>query len=107
MISGSSKFREGYASTTIGPLFSLLWFEGIKSGEADGFTSGFRETGKLPIFEFKKDGQVSVEEAFYYASYLLKTDGSLDDYDKMSPQINDQYPRRGLLRSNRGMFLGE
>ena len=107
IISGSSKFRTGYASTTRGPLFSLLWFEGIQTGEADGYNPGFRETGRMALFEFKKDGRVSVEEAFYYASYLLKTDDTLEDYSKMIPQINDQYPRRGMLRSNKEMFLGD
>ena len=107
VISGSSKFRTGYASTTRGPLFSLLWFEGIQTGDADGFKSGFRELGKPPIFELNKDGKISVEEAFYYASFLLRTDQNLEDYSKMSPQINDQYPRRGLIRSNKEMYLGD
>ena len=31
----------------------------------------------------------------------------LEEYSKMSPQINDQYPRRGILRNNKEMFLGE
>jgi hypothetical protein len=107
IISGASKFRTGYASTTRGPLFSLLWFEGIKSGNADGYNSGFREMGKPPIFEFNKDSKVSVEEAFHYASYLLRTDVNLEDYSKMVSQINDQYPRRGILRNNKDMFLGD
>jgi hypothetical protein len=107
VITGSSKFRTGFASTTRGPLFSLLWFEGILTGEADGFKSGFRETGKPPLFEMNMDGRVSVEEAFYYASYLLRTDQNLEDYSSMMPQINDQYPRRGILRNNKEMFLGE
>ena len=107
IISGASKFRTGYASTTRGPLFSLLWFEGIKSGNADGYNSGFREMGKPPIFEFNKDSKVSVEEAFHYASYFLRTDTNLEDYSKMTSQINDQYPRRGILRNNKDMFLGD
>ena len=107
VISGSSKFRPGYASTTQGPLFSIIWFDGIKTGEADGFKSGFLKIGKPPSFEFYKDGKVTVEEAFYYTSYILRTDRNLDDYKKMEPQINDQYPSRGRLRSKKGMVLGD
>ena len=107
VITGSSKFRTGYASTTRGPLFSLLWFEGIRSEEADGYNSGFREMGKPPILQFNKDGRISVEEAFYYASYLIRTDRNLEDYSRMASQINDQYPRRGILRNNKEMYLGD
>ena len=107
VITGSSKFRTGYASTTRGPLFSLLWFEGIVTGNADGYNSGFRELGRPAIFEFKKDGKVSVEEAFHFASYILRTDRNYEDFSKMASQINDQYPRRGLLLNNKEMFLGE
>jgi len=107
VITGSSKFRTGYASTTRGPIFSLLWFEGIKTGVADGYNSGFRELGRPPLFEFNKDGKVSVEEAFHFASYTLRTDTNYKDFSKMASQINDQYPRRGLLLNNREMFLGE
>ena len=62
--------------------------------------------GKPPIFEFNKDSKVSVEEAFHYASYFLRTDTNLEDYSKMASQINDQYPRRGILRNNKDMVLG-
>ena len=70
----------------------------------------------LPSFSFPedktrfrrfKDGKVSVEEAFYYARYMLKTDENFEDFKKMEPQINDQYPNKGLLRSFPGMVLGE
>lgn len=107
VLTGSSKFRPGYASTTRGPLFTIIWFDGIKTGEADGFKSGFLNMGKPPSFKFQKDGKVTVEEAFYYTSYILKTDRNLDDYKKMEPQINDQYPGRGPLRSKKGMILGD
>jgi len=107
VLTGSSKFRPGYASTTRGPLFTIIWFDGIKTGEADGFKSGFLNMGKPPSFKFQKDGKVTVEEAFYYTSYMLKTDRNLDDYKKMEPQINDQYPGRGPLRSKKGMILGD
>lgn len=107
IISGSSKFRTGYASTTRGPLFTLLWFDGIVSGDADGYNSGFRELGKPPIFEFNKDGKVSIEEAFHYAVYTLRNDKNLEEYSKMASQINDQYPRRGILRNNKDMILGD
>ena len=49
---------------------------------------------------------VTVEEAFYYARYVLKNTEELDDYDRMEPQINDQYPRRGILWNNKGIVLG-
>jgi hypothetical protein len=107
VISGASKFRSGYASTTRGPLFTLLWFEGIKTGEADGFRPGLLNSGRPTILGIFKDGKVSVEEAFYYARYVLKRDDTFDDYKKMEPQVNDQYPHRGSIRSLKGMLLGE
>jgi len=103
VMSGASKFRSGFASTTRGPLFSLLWFEGITTGLADGYRPGFRSTGKPPFLGLFKDGTVSVEEAFYYARYVLRTDDIFDDYKSMEPQINDQYPHRGVFRSNGDM----
>ena len=105
VMSGASKFRSGFASTTKGPLFSYLWFEGITSGEADGFQDGFQSTGKPPGIFTLKDGKVSVEEAFFYARYVLREDDSLNDYQTMEPQINDQYPNRGILRSKAGLIL--
>ena len=107
VISGASKFRSGYASTTHGPLFTLLWFEGIKTGEADGFRPGLLNSGRPTILGIFKDGKISVEEAFYYARYVLKRDDAFDDYKKMEPQINDQYLHRGSIRSLKGMLLGE
>jgi len=107
VLTGASKFREGFASTTHGPLFSLLWFEGIKTGGADGFKPGILKSGKPTNLKMFKDGKVSVEEGFYYACYILHTDKELKDYSKMEPQINDQYPHKGLLRSRSGMILGE
>jgi len=107
VMTGASKFTPGYASTTRGPLFTLLWFEGLISGDADGFRPGFLNTGKPPRFAMSKDGEVSVEEAFYYARYVLKNEENLDDYDGMEPQINDQYPHRGNLRSKDELILGE
>jgi hypothetical protein len=53
-----------------------------------------------------KDGVVSVEEAFYYARYVLRTDEELEEYSTMEPQINDQYPHRGNLRSKADLELG-
>ncbi len=107
VMTGASKFREGFASTTHGPLFSLLWFEGITTGKADGFKPGILKRGKPSRLNLFKDGKVSVEEAFYYASYVLRTDKAFEDYDTMEPQINDQYSHRGILRSKDGLFLGE
>jgi len=107
IITGASKFRVGYASTTHGHLFSLLWFEGIKNGEADGFRPGIFGSGKPSKLNMFKDGKVSVEEAFYYARYVLKNDDTFEDYDKMEPQINDMYPRKGSLFNGKGLILGE
>jgi len=106
VISGASKFRLGYASTTRGPLFSLLWFEGFTTGEADGFRPGIMDFGRPTKFRFFKDGEISVEEAFYYACHMLKTDDQFEEFKHMEPQINDQFPRNGLLRSMKGMLLG-
>jgi hypothetical protein len=106
VMSGASKFRSGYASTTKGPLFSLLWFEGLTTGDADGFRPGIMNFGRPTNFKFFKDGKVSVEEAFYYACHMLKTDEEFEDFKNMEPQINDRYPRSGLLRSIKEMLLG-
>jgi len=107
VISGTSKFRVGYASTTNGPLFSLVWFEGLKSSQADGFRPGLFDKGRPTRLQLFKDGKVSVEEAFYYARYVFKTDEKYKDFNKMEPQINDQFPRNGPFRSLEGLVLGE
>jgi hypothetical protein len=104
VISGTSKFRTGYASTTQGPIFSLLWFEGLSSGKADGFKPGLFDRGVLRNLKTFQDGKVSVEEAFYYARYQLRTDEKNQDFKSMQPQINDKYPHRGVLR-NRGELI--
>jgi hypothetical protein len=104
VISGTSKFRTGYASTTQGPIFSLLWFEGLSSGKADGFKPGLFDRGVLRSLKTFQDGKVSVEEAFYYARYQLRTDEKNQDFKSMQPQINDKYPHRGVLR-NRGELI--
>jgi len=105
VMTGASKFRSGFASTTRGPLFSFLWFEGLKSGDADGFQPGFLSIGKPPGLFTRRDRQVSVEEAFYYARYILREDEELDPYQSMEPQINDQYPNWGNMRSKDGLIL--
>ena len=107
VMSGASKFRVGYASTTEGPLFTQLWFYGIESGEADGFRPSILKIGRPTKLKIFSDGKVSVEEAFYFARYVLRTDDALNDYDDMEPQINDQYSRRGPLGSMKGLVLGE
>jgi hypothetical protein len=106
VLSGASKYRLGYASTTQGPLFSQLWFNGITSGEADGFRPFIFKIGRPTILRFFKDGKVSVEEAFYYARYVLRTEKIYEKYDKMEPQINDRYPRFGFFGSFKGLILG-
>jgi hypothetical protein len=106
VISGTSKFRTGFASTTQGPVFSVLWFEGLTTGDADGFRAGLFQRGvprHLKIFE---DGKVSVEEAFFYARYQLRTDPAFKEFNVMQPQMNDQYPHRGIWRSREGLILG-
>ncbi|MEM0466201.1 MAG: Ig-like domain-containing protein [Candidatus Thermoplasmatota archaeon] len=105
VISSTSKFRQGYASTTQGPLFTLLWFEGIKTGDADGFKPGFLKRGVPSRLHLFKDGKVSVEEAFYYAKYMLRTDKAFAEYKTMEPQINDKYPYR--VTNRKGLILGE
>jgi hypothetical protein len=105
VITGTSKFRTGYASTTQGPVFSFVWFEGLSSGKADGFRPGILDRGMPGILKLSKDGKVSVEEAFYYTRYMLRTDESLKEFKYMQPQINDEYPHRGLLRSRGDLEL--
>ena len=107
VIAGSSKFRKGYAHTTKGPLFSYLWFEGLKTGYADGYKAGFLKKGVPRNLRIFKNGRVSVEEAFYYARYILRTDESLKEFKTMEPQMNDKYPHRGFLLGRREMYLGE
>ena len=107
VMTGASKFRIGYASTTKGPLFSQLWFYGITSGDADGFRPFIANIGRPTRLKMFKDGKVSVEEAFFYARYILRTDKDLKEYSKMEPQINDQYPSKGLIGNLKGMILGE
>ena len=107
VITSASKFRVGYASTTKGPLFSQLWFYGLNSGEADGFRPSILDIGRPTRLKLFKDGKISVEESFYFARYVLRTDKKLEDFSKMEPQINDQYPRRGPIGTLKGMILGE
>ncbi len=107
VITATSKFRVGFASTTQGPLFTQLWLNGIITGDADGYRPGLFKIGRPTIFRIFKDGKVSVEESFYYARYILRKSESLKDYNKMEPQINDRYPKIGILRSMRGLVLGE
>jgi len=107
VITGTSKYRVGYASTTRGPLFSLLWFEGITKKLADGFKPGLLNSGRPTRLRMFKDGKISVEESFYYAKYMLRNDLTLEDFSKMEPQINDQYPSKGLLKNNDGLLLGQ
>ncbi len=106
LISGASKFRSGWASTIDGPLFSMLWFYGLSSGDADGYRSGILNKGRPSKLNLFKDGEVSVEEAFFYTKYMLKNDVKLQNYSKMEPQINDRYPRKGIFGSSDGLILG-
>jgi hypothetical protein len=52
-----------------------------------------------------QDGVVSVEEAFYYARAMLRTDENLQEFKSMQPQIDDRFPHRGILRSLDGLVL--
>ena len=106
IISGTSKFRLGYASTNLGPIFTNIWFQGLISGDADGFRSGILHLGRQPIFGIFKDGKVSVEEAFFYSRFVFRKERVFIKFKMMEPQINDKYPQRGLVRSRiNGMFL--
>ena len=105
VISSTSKFRFGYASTTQGPLFSLLWLEGLSDRNADGFKPGLFDRGVPRNLKMFQDGVVSVEEAFYYSRYQLRTNEKYQDFKSMQPQINDAYPHRGFLRSTDELIL--
>ncbi len=107
VISSTSKFRKGFTSTLRGPIFSLLWFEGLKTGNADGYKSGLFSRGIQRQLGLFKNDMVSVEEAFFYAKYILENDEDFKDFEEMQPQINDRYPRRGFILSLREMHLGE
>lgn len=104
VLTGASKFDVGYASTTDGPLFTMLWFQGLQ-GAADGYRPGLLNLGRPTRLNLFKDGKVSVEEAFYYAKYTLRTSSSLKDYRGMRPQINDRFP--GRLLNGGGLILGQ
>jgi len=106
IITSTSKYRVGYASTQFGPLFTRIWFEGLKTGDADGYRPGLLDMGKPSILRIFKDGKVSVEEAFYYARYMLKHDSAFKEYSKMEPQMNDRYPYKGNILSKPGLILG-
>jgi acyl-CoA-binding protein len=82
----------------------LLWFEGLTTGDADGYRPGLFDRGVQRKLKAFQDGKVSVEEAFYYARAMLRVDEKYQDFRTMQPQINDEYPHRGLFRS-RGQLL--
>lgn len=107
VITGESKFRPGYAITTSGPVFSQIWLYGLSSCYADGFRPGLLKTGRRPITSLFKDGKVSVEEAYYYTRFMLKNSVNLKDFMNMEPEINDQFPNKGILRSLNELILGE
>ena len=107
VISSTSKFRPGYASTTQGPIFSLLWFEGITTKDADGYKPGLFKNGVERNRRRFKNGEVSVEEAFYYAKYKLNNDDTYKEFSNMEPQINDKYPNRGIFLSHKELVLGK
>ena len=105
VITGTSKFRPGYAITTSGPIFSQIWFHGLVSGYADGFRQGILHTGRPTRLSVFKDGKVSVEEAYYYTRFILKSQMSLIEFNRVEPEINDQYPNGGIFRSMNGLIL--
>ena len=77
----------------------------ISFGGFDKYSESLIESiNSLRMF---KDGKVSVEEAFYYARYTLKTSSKYQEYNEMQPQINDQYPNDGAFLSLKGMILGQ
>ena len=105
VITGESKFRPGYAITTSGPVFSQIWFYGLTTGYADGFRPGILNSGRPPQHSLFIDGKTSVEESFYYTRFILKSQMNLKEFSDMEPQINDQYPNKGYLRSMNGLIL--
>jgi len=107
VITGASKYRSGYSSTEEGPLFSFLWFDGIMQEKADGFRDGMFNRGRPSRLNIFKDGKSSVEEAFYYARYVLRSNEVIKDYRDSQPQINDQYPGKGIVRSSSPLILGQ
>lgn len=102
VITGESKFTIGYSSSLTGPLFTRLWFEGLKTGKADGFKGGIFSIFWKIRPRFLRDGKVSVEEAFYYAKYTIRT--NYPGLILMQPQMNDMYPHPFPLNM-REMFL--
>jgi len=104
IMTGASKFDVGYASTTQGPLFTLLWYQGLQ-GAADGYRPGPLNLGRPTHLKLFHDGKVSVEEAFYYAKYQLRTNKDFQTYKGMRPQINDRFPNR--LLNLGGLILGQ
>ena len=38
---------------------------------------------------------------------MLKNDEKFKDYSNMEPQINDQYPNKGIFRSRAGLIFGQ
>ena len=104
VITGESRFSKGYASTISGPLFTRLWFEGLKTGKADGFKGGVLKLGRRTHLRFFRDGRVSVEEAFYYARCMIRK--NYKEFILMQPQINDCYPYRFPFNMGE-MFLGD
>jgi len=106
VITSTSKFRTGIAIIEYGPLFSILWFEGLRNDIADGFRQGLFKSGRKPLIQLR-DGLVSVEESFYYARYLLRTNENINEFKTMQPQINDKYPHNGFIRSLDGLILGD
>ena len=82
-------------------------YKGISTGKADGYRPGILNLGRPTQLNLFKDGKVSVEEAFYYARHILRTNPELKDFRSMQPQINDKYPHQGYLLNSRELFLTE
>ena len=88
----------------------ILSGKDIAPGEIEAFQAevrnGFMKDNRkfLKIF---KDGKVSVEEAFYFARYTLRTDEAYKEYRRMQPQINDKYPHSGYILSLKDLILGQ
>jgi hypothetical protein len=82
VLTGTSKFRVGYAITILGPIFSLIWFDALTSGYADGFRPGLLHMGQPTTL---KDGKTSVKEAFYYTCYILKNEETFVNFKMMEP----------------------
>ena len=63
-------------------------FEGLTTGDADGFRPGLLSTGKPRKLNIFKDGKVSVEEAFYSLGFVDGESQPLNGANKYTITFN-------------------